>query len=73
METHEEKAKNLKPIYPCHIPKPRPFDKGVNPEGLIDFTMPETYDPEFKGLDIYLACESTYIYARSRTNTMKEK
>lgn len=53
--------------------KPRKFVEGVNPAGLIAFPMPETWDPEFKGFDILLACESTYLYGRAKTDSMAEK
>lgn len=66
--------KNPKHVREAPLPKkPRAFKDCVNPAGLIHFRMPELWDAEFKGFDILLACESTFIYGRAKTTNMAEK
>ena len=73
MENPNEKLQNLKRKYSFNKRPSKPFVDGVNPEFLITFPMPETWNPEFEGFDINLACDSTFIYGRYKTQNMKEK
>ena len=50
---------------PMEMKPPRPLPKGINAEALIEFPLPESFDPDYKGFDVVLAAFTTREWGMS--------